>query len=83
MSDEAFNLLTKISEQIINPLIDLMFAVAVVFFIYGVVEFVRSSDNEEARDKGKEHMVWGVVGLFIMVSVWGIMNILDSFWKGL
>lgn len=77
------NLLGNIAKQIVNPLIGLMIAVAVVFFIYGVVEFISAANNEEARTKGRQHMVWGVIGLFIMVSVWGIMNILNEFWKGL
>ena len=76
-------LLGKIAKQIVNPLITLMFAVAVVFFIYGVVEFISASDNEEARTTGKQHMIWGIIGIFIMVSVWGIMNILNNFWTGL
>ena len=75
-------LLKKIAEQIVNPLITLMFAVAAVFFIYGVTEFIAASDNEEARTKGKQHMIWGVIGIFIMISVWGIMNILNNFWLG-
>jgi len=73
-------LLEKIAKQIVNPLITLMFAVAVVFFIYGVVEFISASDNEEARTTGKQHMIWGIIGIFIMVSVWGIMNVLKNFW---
>lgn len=76
------SLLSKIASSIFNPLITLMIAVAVVFFIYGVVEFIGAANNEEARTKGKQHMVWGIIGLFIMVSVWGIMNVLNNFWKG-
>lgn len=76
-------LLGKIASSIINPLVILMIAVAVVFFIYGVVEFISAANNEEARTKGRQHMVWGIIGLFIMVSVWGIMNILNEFWKGI
>lgn len=77
------SLLRNIASSIVNPLVTLMIAVAVVFFIYGVVEFISAANNEEARTKGRQHMVWGVIGLFIMVSVWGIMNILNNFWKGL
>jgi len=64
-----------------SPIIALMFAVAMIFFIYGVVEFIGAADKEEARTKGKQHMVWGIIGIFIMVSVWGIMNILNNLWK--
>ena len=76
-------LLRKIGEQIVNPIITLMIASAVVFFIYGVVEFVGAADNEEKRSKGKQHIIWGIIGIFIMVSVWGIMNVLNNFWTGI
>ena len=76
-------LLRKIGEQIVNPAIGLMISVAVVFFIYGVVEFVGAADNEEKRSKGKQHIIWGIIGIFIMVSVWGIMNVLNNFWTGI
>ena len=52
-----------------------MFALALVYFLYGVFIFIRNADNEDVRDTGKSHMVWGVVGLFIMVSVYAILRI--------
>lgn len=75
----AFNVdqtLLRINEQIINPLIMLLFALALVFFIWGVVEFIGGSDNEEKRTKGRQHIIWGLVGLTIMASVFGIINII-------
>ena len=69
-------LLGKIAAQIINPLIGLMFAVAVVFFIYGVVEFIAAADNEETRTKGKQHMIWGIIGLAIMFGANAIITLL-------
>ncbi|MDQ3245000.1 MAG: pilin [bacterium] len=69
----------NVNRLILNPLIGLMFAVALVFFFYGVVEFLWNADNEEARTMGKKHMLWGIVGLFIMMSVWGILQlVLDT-----
>jgi hypothetical protein len=78
---EADALLNKIIQSIANPAIKLMLAVAVMVFLYGVVEFILGADNEEKRNVGKQHIVWGIIGLFIMVSVFGIMRILLSVWK--
>jgi len=80
---DASILLGKIADKIINPFIGLLIALAVVLFLYGVVEFIIGADNEEKRNQGKQHIIWGVVGIFIMVSVFGIMNILINFWKGI
>lgn len=58
-------------------LVPLVFAVAFVVFIWGVFQYlIAGGANEEQRDKGKQLIVWGVVGFFVMVSVWGIVNVL-------
>lgn len=68
--------LVKVSKEIINPLILFMFGLAIAFFLYGVLEFILHQDNEEAKTKGKSHMIWGIVGLTIMVTVWSILGII-------
>ncbi len=69
-------LMNSISRVIINPLIGLIFAAAVVFFIYGLVRYLISPDNEEIRKTSKSNMVWGLVGILIMVSVYAIINMI-------
>lgn len=68
----------KISTFILNPLIALMFGIATAYFIYGVVAYIWNPDNEEMREKGRLGMIWGIVGMFIMVAVFGIMRFLIS-----
>ena len=68
----------KISTEILNPLIALMFAVAMMYFFYGVAAYIWNPDNEEAREKGRTGMIWGVVGMFMMVAVFGIMRFIIS-----
>lgn len=69
-------LMNSISRVILNPLITLLFALAMVYFVYGLLQYLLSPDNEEIRKTSKSHMLWGVVGMFIMVSVFGIMNLI-------
>lgn len=80
MNDEAAKLISNIKAYILNPIIGFMFAVAVVMFIYGIVEYIWSADNEEKVEVGKKHMIWGIVGIFVMIGVYGILNILSGFW---
>ncbi len=68
----------KISTEILNPIIEILFAFALAYFIYGVAAYIWNPDNEEAREKGRRGMLWGIVGMFIMVSVFGIMKFLIS-----
>jgi len=69
-------LMQSINKVIINPLIIFLFALAMVYFIYGLAKYLLSPDNEEVRRTSKSHMLWGIIGMFIMVSVFGIMNLL-------
>jgi uncharacterized membrane protein YidH (DUF202 family) len=74
--DYVIRLLRKFNELILNPIIILLFALAVLIFLYGVFKYVRKSDSEDERETGRRHMIWGVIGMFIMISVFGIMNII-------
>ena len=66
-------IISNLNRLIVNPLITLLIAVAVATFIWGVVETIEGEGTK--RDQGKQHMLWGVVGLFIMVSAIGILNV--------
>jgi len=76
--DEVIAIVTT---EILQPIVLLLFALATILFFWGVVEFLINRDNEEERDKGKRHMLWGIVGLVIMFSVNGILWVLINFAK--
>lgn len=65
----------KVNANIINPIIVLLFALALMFFVYGIIEFISNRDNEEKKTTGKAHMIWGIVGITIMMSVFMLMKI--------
>lgn len=69
-------LLRKIVDNIVTPIIYLIAALAVVYFLWGVFVFIQNADNPEKRKEGFNHMIWGIVGLFIMVSAKGIISII-------
>lgn len=67
------------TSNILQPFVSFLFALAAILFLWGVVEFLINRDNEEERDTGKRHMIWGLIGLTIMLSVNGIMWVLINF----
>jgi len=67
--------LLKVNDLIINPLILFLFALAIVFFLYGVLEFMLNQENEEKKTVGKKHMIYGVIGIAIMMGVFTILEI--------
>ena len=59
-----------------NPIIYLMIGVSVVVFLWGIVEFIAKFDNEDVKERGKRNMLWGLIGMFIMFGVFGIINLI-------
>lgn len=60
-----------------NYLVPLLFAIAFLMFLWGVyLYFIQGAANEEKRTLGRQFVVWGIIGLFIMISIWGIINLL-------
>ncbi len=72
------DLFSKFVSDIAKPILYLLMAVAVLYFIWGVFDFIRSSDSPDGRETGFRHMIWGIVGLFIMVSAYGLFNLIKS-----
>jgi len=68
--------LTNVNTEIINPLIKLLFALALTYFLWGCLEFFLNQENEEKKTAGKSHMLWGVIGITIMMGVFVIMNMI-------
>jgi len=67
-------LLGKIATYIINPLIILGFTVATIFLFYGIAEMIWKSDSTDL-EKNRNNVKYGVIGLFVMFSVYGILRI--------
>jgi hypothetical protein len=74
----ASNLIDRFVAYIINPAIMLIFAAGFFMFMWGLVVFMANVENESKRKEGKAHMLWGIAGMFIMVSVYGILALLDN-----
>lgn len=54
----------------------LIVAAAIVVFLYGVFKFISSEGDD--KQGGREFMFWGIVGIFVMISFWGIVKILQN-----
>lgn len=67
---------SNLNKLIINPLIVLLFALALAYFLWGVFEFIANQENEEKRRAGKSHMLWGIIGITVMMGVWFILNVI-------
>jgi len=64
--------------RIISALTPIVVALALLYFFWGLAKFILASGNEVDRAKGRDIMIWGIIALFVMVSVWGIVTILGN-----
>jgi len=69
-------LIATLYPTIIRPAITALFGLAFVFFIFGMARFVKESDSDEGRETGRRTVIFGLLGMLIMVSFLGIINII-------
>ncbi len=69
-------LVDLIISRVLNPIVIFLFAVGVVIFLWGMIKYLGKMDNDDERKKWLNLMVYGLLIMFVMFSVWGFVNIL-------
>ncbi len=73
---EVFSILTVIN-KILATVIPILITLAVVYFIWGVIQYTVSTD-EEAKKGARSKIIQGLIGLFIIISFWGIIRVVTN-----
>lgn len=63
---------------LITILLPIFAGVALLFFIWGLATFILHADDTDAHEEGKKKMFWGVIALFVMISIWGIIGFFQT-----
>ena len=74
----AEKVISSIKTEILGPVVKVLFALAFIYFLWGVFQYIRGADNEDARAIGKRHMFWGIIGLAIMVGAQGLVTLINT-----
>ena len=78
-AEDPFNaFITKVQDAILTPLITLLALGAFIVFAWGVMQFIASSEDEEKRKTGQQHMLWGIIGLVIIFGANAIISLISS-----
>ena len=72
------NILDFVTCTIVRSIVPLLFSLATVGFIWGVIQMVINPEDAEKRKQDKMYMIWGIVALFVMLSIWGLVSILSN-----
>ena len=74
--DDVFTIV----QQFITRATPFLIGLAVFVIIFGVFKYILNAGDEEEVKKARWYILWGVVGVFVMISIWGLVNILyDTF----
>ncbi len=73
--DVARGFVEKVNDIILFPIITLMIALALLVFVYGAVMYVTNANNPAARAEGQKHIMWGIIGMLVMLSAFAILKI--------
>ena len=60
----------------LNSIIAILFVLVTLYFIWGVIEYVKAGGDDAAVKKGKTHMIYGIIGMAVMAAAWGIVGVL-------
>jgi|SRR3989344_300435 len=62
----------------VNAILPLLVGIAVLVLIVGIIRYITAGEDEEKRGKARNLMIYGIIGLFVMVSMWGLVFFLGS-----
>lgn len=58
---------------IISIATPIVVGLALLYFFWGLAQFIAKSGNSESHEEGRNKMIWGLIALFVMLTVWGIV----------
>lgn len=78
MAAETFGNLIDTVTGWLNSIITLLFVLVTLYFIWGVIEYVKAGGDDAAVKKGKTHMIYGIIGMAVMAAAWGIVGVITN-----
>jgi ethanolamine transporter EutH len=63
--------------NLLNALIGMLITIAIVVFFWGLIKYLLHDGSSEDAHKGIHQMIWGVIAIFVMVSIWGLVALLQ------
>jgi hypothetical protein len=70
--------ITDTLKTVIAALIPIFFGLAVVYFFWGLIQYIRSAGDPKKASEGKSIMIYGIIAIAVMASIWGIVGWLQG-----
>ena len=65
-------------ESLMGRVVPLLIGLAVIVFLFGVLRFVFNAGSEDKRKSGRDLIIYGLIGIVVMVSVWGLVYFIQN-----
>ncbi|MBX4188991.1 pilin [Candidatus Parcubacteria bacterium] len=65
-------------KTLVNTALPIVVGLALLAFFWGLAKFIFSADDEEKRKEAKSLMIYSIIALFVMVSVWGLVRFIGN-----
>ena len=76
---QTFGTAVNVITNNLRLVVPILFLVATIVFLWGVIIYITAGGDEKKIKTGHQYIIWGLVGLFVMVAVWGLVRLLVSF----
>jgi putative Mn2+ efflux pump MntP len=63
-------------DNVIAGAVPIILSLAVITMFWGIAKYMRSAENSEERAKGRQFIVYAILALFVMFSLWGLVNVI-------
>jgi hypothetical protein len=73
-----FKSLINLLIDLINTATPVLAGIGILVFFWGLGKFIRNSGDAKNHEDGKNLMIWGVIGFFVMFAVWGLVRFAQS-----
>ena len=65
-------------KSILDLVIPIVITLAVIYFLWGLAKFLTSAGDSEKHEEGRNIMIWGVIAIFVIVSFWGLVRVIQN-----
>jgi hypothetical protein len=72
-----FDTLFRQVYDVVDNLIPILIGIALLVFLWGLVTYIAKAGNEEARKQARKFIVWGIIIMFVIMTVWGLVALLQ------
>ena len=70
--------LLNIVEKTLGYVEPIVIIIGVVMLLWAIFQFISNAGDEEARASAKQQMLYAILGLFVAISIWGLVGFLQN-----